>query len=115
MPNSKRKPLTLKVVDEYVDGVMCTEILTKFGVLDPAPMIFENSITIPRVILVARVMPPSPHKGIFWRREGDMMIFNYSGQQLIYRTYPDRLVWSDGPPHPDNLQLATLLSTSGSD
>ena len=40
------------------------------------------------------------------------MEVHYEGDFATYELWPDPVVWSDGPPHPDHLQLAVRIAAT---
>jgi hypothetical protein len=90
------------------------------GDLSSCPKVVDGKFIAGKCVLVSRnheLVQQNPGKDLTASfQQGSMisiMEVRYGAEVATYRLYEDRVVYSDGPPHPDNLQLAVRVDPSG--
>jgi hypothetical protein len=86
----------------------------KLGELHSKPKVKNGKLFAGKYILAVRGMDRFGANGIgeetlsFHTDSNGMqhLEVHYNGDTADYELWPDPVVWSDGPPHPDHLQLA---------
>lgn len=88
------------------------------GVLGNPPRVEEDGLAVSRWMMSgrdeAKVIEATKDKAetvVFYDSPvtGDRrMKVEHEGQYVCYELFAEPFVWSDGPPHPDHLQLARL-------
>jgi hypothetical protein len=89
-----------------------THPTTKYGVLDPhGPDLVDGKIQAPKTFLISRSFEGGELRGLMHHFEENRTILKvaYEDEWVVYKLIPDSLRWSDGPPHPDRLQLAVRI------
>lgn len=112
--------LTLKIPTSV--GGSRASILVKrghktLGQLCNKPEVKGDKLIAGRVILVARdheliKRVCGPEEVLFFTNDFgySCMEVSYGDDYATYRLFEDQLVFSDGPPHPDDLQLALRIA-----
>jgi hypothetical protein len=72
-----------------------------------------KNILISRDHQLVQDNPGGPGMSAHFFNNGTTLEVRYGVTLATYKLYEDRIVYSDGPPHPDHLQLAVRTSTSG--
>jgi hypothetical protein len=94
----------------------------KLGTLSDKPKVVNGKLHAGRYILAVRGMDRFGYSGI----GPETLVFtndlhgkpcmevHHEGDFATYELWDDPVVWSDGPPHPDHLQLAVrIVATPG--
>ena len=104
MSNSIHLTIESKKAD---DGSTYTDIQTPWGTLSSAPTTAQDLESVD-VFLFSREL----REGSVWRGQvihllGDELFIEFEGITYgPWKLFDERIEWSDGPPHPDKLQLA---------
>ena len=85
----------------------------KLGVLSSSPKVKNGKLSAGYLILALRDQEAPGYHGhpetiLFTTSpQGKPQLeVHYEKEFAVYELLPDKVVWSDGPPHPDHLQLA---------
>lgn len=87
-------------------GPLCNKPEVKGGNLIAGPII----LVARDHDLVKRVCAPETVEFFNNGLGQDCMEVRYGKEFATYKLIPDRIVYSDGPPHPDNLQLGIRIA-----
>ncbi|QGJ89962.1 hypothetical protein PBI_MARYV_74 [Mycobacterium phage MaryV] len=111
--NPKRK-IVIKVPRHV--GEKRSKVTTAIGDLTTSPpQVVDGTLVAGRLILVARGIPDREVREFrgtkAYKEDGKLHVY-YENEWVTYELIPNPVVWSDGPPHPDHLQLARRLDCS---
>ena len=92
----------------------------KLGDLSAKPRVENGKLVAGKLILAVRGMDRFGANGIGPEtlsfstdsKGKPHLEVHYEGDTADYELWPDQVVWSDGPPHPDHLQLAVRVSAT---